>query len=315
MKTITIKNMSGITKTYSGQTISNDETYMLSDDEHITFRHDNILYFDVASGLTQIGDGTSYFTDGLAGWTWLTNDITEVELTQRSDSQGNKIAAHVSAKPIINGKAFYATWTGAGDHVTTGQIAGGDKLTFSFDAGINQVTRVMRFHENNGDAYLFDGYIKWHGATVNDWIDVDICADGTALQQVANLDLIINGDWIEYVGPGAGTHGFAATPILLPRSYSKDGEWDYSPSTGLIPNFTSTGGFKISTEIKTVHTFINNMPLLDAASDYMKFWSQESTLLPQGYYMDMRVNCPDGDGDLELSATILMYRERTTSCS
>lgn len=245
---------------------------------------------------------------------WVGNDLVEVHVTQQSDSQGDKVATYVSSKPLVAGKTFYATWTGAGDNPTTGEIAGGDLLTFVFGTEDTELNKSARFHPDNGEVYLHDGYIKWEGAHIGDYITVRICSDATLLQQAANLDLILDGEWIQYSpsGPGTGTHGFAATPTLVPRSYSLDGDWDYTTAGGLVPNFDGTGSFKMANIKKAVHTFVNKMPLIGASESYMKLFSEESTLLPAGFSMDITVYCSDGSGTLQASTIIYVYRQQTT---
>lgn len=319
MKTITIKNVSGVDKTYAGQTILDTETYALQEGEQPTFSISGNLYTDVAAGIVEIGNGTTFFTIPIEGWAWLVNDLSEVHVSQKSDSQGEKIAAHVSSKPILPGKTFYATWTGAGDNVSgdanDGEIGGGELLVFKFENNDTEMTKIARFHPTHGDFYIHDGYVKWKGASIGSTITVTIKADATQLQQSVDLDLVVDIDgWISYStgGPGTGTHGFAATPVLIPRSYSQDGDWNYSTAAGLTPNFAGTGGFKMSTSGKVVHTFIQKMPLIGDAGNFMKLYSEESTLMPSGFYIDIKVTCGAGLDTLEAAAIIYAYRQKTT---
>lgn len=319
MKTITIKNISGVDKTYAGQTIIDTETYTVQEGEQSIFSASGDLYTDVAAGTVEIGNGTTFFTIPIEGWSWMANDLSEVHVSQKSDSQGEKIAAHVSSKPILPGKSFYATWTGAGDDVTggddDGKIGGGELLVFKFENDATEMSKKARFHPMHGDFYIHDGYIKWSGACIGSSLTVTINADATQLQQAANLDLVVDNDgWISHApgGPGTGTDGFAATPVLVPRSYSKDGDWNYSTAGGLTPNMDGTGGFKMSTSEKIVHTFVQKMPLIGDADNYMKLYSEESTLMPSGFYIDVIVSCPEGDNLLEAAAIIYAYRQKTT---
>lgn len=316
--TTIITNNSGEDKTYAGQTVVDGESYTLQIADFLTFREDEDLMVDIASGNTIVSNATDDY-DAITGWGLITGSFVSAKIEQKSDSQGEKIAAHVSSKPMIPGKAFYATWTGAGDDVSggaqDGEIGGGDPLTFKFANGDTQLTRQARFHPMHGDFYIHDGYIKWKGAHIDDSITVRICADATTLQPYANLDLVVDAEgWVSYStgGPGTGTHGFAATPSLIPRTFANDGDWNYSTAAGLSPNFTKTGKYKMNTSEKVVHTFVQRMPLIGDADNYMKLYSEESTLMPSSYFMDIVVDCPDGSDTLEAATIIYAYRQKTT---
>ncbi len=316
MRTILIKNLTGDPKTYVGQTIAASEEYTLQDGEDVLFRKDSNLFVDVSSGDAQVSNSAGIL-DPISAWSWILGD--NITIAQKSDSQGEKIAAHVSSKPIFPGKSFYATWTGAGDNCTgdanDGEIGGGELLVFKFENGDTEMSKKARFHPMHGDFYIHDGYIKWSGACIGSTITVTINADATVLQQSTNLDLVVDNDgWVSYStgGPGTGTHGFAANPVLVPRSYSWDGDWNYSTAAGLTPNFAGTGGFKISTSGKIIHTFVQKMPLIGNADNYMKLCSEESTLMPSGFFIDVIVSCPLGDNTLEAAAIIYAYRQKTT---
>ena len=311
-KTIIIKNLSSNEVSYAGQVIAPSEEYSLQAGESLKFSKDLSLFSDISSGMASIGNGEE-FLGPIEGWNWLIGSLSDVKVLQESDSQGNKVAVHASSKPMIEGKNFYATWVGAGDDPDTGEICGGDLLVFDIPESQDDstVSKVVKFHPSNGEVYLYDGYIKWQGAGVGDYCTVEVIAEASQLQTVANLDLIVENNWVKYAGPGAGTHGFAANPVLVPRTFSRDGDWDFSSATGLVPNFEGTGSFKISPIERTVHTFVNKMPLLGDSANYLELNSEESTFLPPGFYIRVSVhNASPG----AVQATILMYiyRQQTT---
>lgn len=126
-----------------------------------------------------------------------------------------------------------------------------------------------------------------------------------------NLDLIIENNWVKPApdGPGTGTHGFAGSPRLIPRTYSKDGDWDYD-GTSLIPNMIHTGNYRISDIEQHVHKYINRIPLVGTTNTHVPFSSDDTSLLPVGYFI--RVKCVNASNS-SWKATVFMeiYRERT----
>lgn len=309
---ITIRNLYTIERTYAGQSIAPGQTYTLQSDESEKFSRDSELFADIASGMVVVGNGETTFP-AFEGWGWLTGSRIDTKIIQASDSQGNKVAVHASSKPMIAGKAFYATWVGAGDDPDTGAIAEGDLLVFDIPESQQDTTqtKIVKFHPSNGEVYLYDGYIKWQGAGVGDYCTVEVIAEATPLQTVANLDLIVENNWVKYVGPGMGTHGFGGMPVLVPRAFSKDGDWDFSSATGLVPNFEGNGSFKISDIERTVHTFVNKMPLLGDSANYLELNSEESTFLPPGFYIKVNVHNAS-PGNVQATVLMYIYRQQTT---
>lgn len=307
-----IRNLYTIERTYAGQVIAPGQTYTITDAERDKFVASSALFADIASGMVTVSNGDDVLSPA-EGWEWLRGSTVTAEITQASDSQGNKVAVHASSKPMIEGKSFYATWVGAGDDPDTGAIAEGDLLVFDIPESQQDTTqtKIVKFHPSNGEVYLYDGYIKWQGAGVGDYCTVEVIAEATPLQTVANLDLIVENNWVKYVGPGMGTHGFGGMPVLVPRAFSKDGDWDFSSATGLVPNFEGNGSFKISDIERTVHTFVNKMPLLGDSANYLELNSEESTFLPPGFYI--RVNVHNASpGNVQATVLMYIYRQQTT---
>jgi hypothetical protein len=311
-KTTVIKNLSSNEVTYAGQVIAPSEEYTLQMGESQKFSKDSTLFNDVASGMAAISNGDEFLTP-IEGWNWLTGSLSDVKVLQASDSQGNKVAVHASSKPMVPNKSFYATWVGAGDDPDTGAIAEGDMLVFDIPESQDNTTvsKIVKFHPSNGEVYLYDGYIKWQGAGVGDYCTVEVIAEASQLQTMANLDLIVENNWVKYAGPGMGTHGFGGMPVLVPRAFSRDGDWDFSTATGLVPNFEGNGSFKISDIERTVHTFVNKMPLLGDSANYLELNSEESTFLPPGFYIKVHVHNAS-PGNVQATVLMYIYRQQTT---
>lgn len=228
-----------------------------------------------------------------------------------SDLDGKKLAVHISYKPST-GKKNWATWTGAGDNLDDpSQVGNGEVLDFYMEPDKAVVSKEIYFHPNHGRVWIHEGYLKFINGGVGDYLNADVVASATPLQQVANLDLIIDDNWLKYSpgGPGSGTHGFAGTPVLLPRTFAEDGDWDYD-GVSLTPNFTGTGGYKISNIERVAHRYINRIPCFGDCATYFSMTSDETAELPAGYFL--RVSCYNTSrSNWHASVLMELYRERT----
>ena len=313
--TAIITNNSGADKVYAGQTILNGESYTMTAGDFDTFREDSDLMQDIANGDVVVNDG-SVDLDPIAGWGFILGNKVQAEITQVSSGTDRKIATHTSTKPIVDGKTYYATWAGAGDDMATGEAGAGPLAVVEIATANTDGMQDAHFHPDNGEVHLFDGYIQWEGAGVGDEICVEVrAAPSPVIDHTVSLDLVVDGDgWVSYSqsGPGTGTHGFAGVPSLIVRSFSKDGEWDYSSATGLVPNFAGTGHYKISTQDKLVHRFVNRLPMIASSYGIFSIDSTEATLVPQGLYVRMHAHTGDNPtGNLKVSCMMMLWREVT----
>ncbi|MEM2159604.1 MAG: hypothetical protein QXN55_01465 [Candidatus Nitrosotenuis sp.] len=306
-KIVKITNQAHRDLTILGRLILDGETILLSPSEIETWRGSEEAFDSVADKDILISDDKIVYTNPMQGWNYLYGEelpISEV---------GNKIWVHSSAKPIIPGKTLYVQWIGRGDDIQNHVLGQGDLLHFNITPGTPNLYKDIKFDPLFGSVYVHEGYASWHNAGLGDTMSALIMAEPTPLQQVANLDLIVdeNGN-IHYSpqGPGTGTHGFAGLPHLLSRSYSQDGEWDYDETNGLRPNFTNTGLFRMSTYEQAVHRFVNDVPIYGTSDDFFRMVSEDTFLLPPGYFMRIFVN---NNSNTEWHAAVMMtvYRERT----
>lgn len=222
----------------------------------------------------------------------------------------NKLAVQASAKPLLT-NTTYVVWSGAGDNLTTHELGGGDLLNFDMVPGQATVSKDVKFVPQHGRVWINEGYLRFENAGSGDHICSVIVAPPSQLQQLANLDLIVEDNWIKYSsgGPGTGTHGFAATPILVPRTYSHDGDWDYD-GTNLLPNFAGTGNYKISDIERVVHRYINRIPVRGTCPVYFNMASDDTAEIIYPYFV--RIICYN-NSNTTWNAQVLMeiYRERT----
>jgi hypothetical protein len=221
---------------------------------------------------------------------------TKLEITSLpiSDLDGFKISVHSSAKPVVKDSTTYVVWTGAGDDLEnyvegclTCSIGEGELLQFLMTPEVPYKSIDIAFNPVYGRVWINEGYLKFNGGGAGDFMNAVVVAEPTQLQQMANLDLIVTEDnWVKYspLGPGTGTHGFASASkiVLVPRTFSKDGDWDYDGSN-LTPNFTGTGGYKMSDIERTVHKYINKIPCYGKCDTYFSMHSDETTELPLNY--------------------------------
>jgi len=238
-----------------------------------------------------------------------------------STIDGTKIAVHSSSKPEPSGITTYAVWAGAGDDLDepdeTLSLGAGDLLTFnmSYDAGgPHIISKDIKFDPRHGRVWIHEAYLKFEGGGVPDYLDVETFAPPSILQQAVNLDLVIDSDdCVSYSsgGPGSGTHGFAATPFLIPRPYAKDGDWNFD-GTDLTPNMNKTGMYRISNVEKVVHKFLNRIPLHGTSSTYFTMTSDESSELFAGYFI--RISAfNNSNSDWTASCIMEIFRQRTNN--
>lgn len=283
VRIVKVKNNTAADATWVGQTIIAGAYYTLNERETSIWITDNVVFSDIGAGNLIVNDGTDDITDSVSAWSWLLGD------TMPKSELGNKLAIHSSTKPAKPGKEFYLVWTGSGDDVLGSPItiAGGDLLQFVLQPGIPSITKEVRFSSLFGDVYIHEGYAKWDNAGMGDHISAVVVADPTLLQTLANLDLEIVNNWVKFAtgGAGTGTHGFAANPTLIKRSKSKDGDWDYDTTNGLVPNLSGTGEYKISDIEREVHKYINKIPTFGNSYGYTRLTSDETAELPVGYFL------------------------------
>ncbi len=248
-------------------------------------------------------------------------DVTQLPF---SDIDGNKLAVHPSYKPHVAGITTYAVWTGAGDEVDDdsnlvddGEIGGGPLLHLDCTTDDSDVEVLAKFHPGNGRIWLHEAYIKFFNAPEKAYISGGIVSMATPLQTSVNLDLEVTDNVITYAagGPGTGTHGFADPNkiVLVPRTFSHDGNWNYDATNGLAPA-AGDGEFKMYNIDKVVHRFVNRIPCFDNNSTYFSITSDETTELPVNYYVRVCAKTTDGSNftqDWHASVILEIYRQRT----
>ena len=308
---IRVKNDSGSTDTWAGVELADQEYHTIEDIDIHTWTGDPDVFSAIGDGQLVVNkgaDGTDDISDVIEAWKWLTGDILP-----RTDLDGIKLSVHSSPKPFVPGGRSYAIWTGAGDDIGGNGIGEGPLLHFDCATGTPETTIEVRFLPNEGRVWIHEGYLKFTDAGIGDHVSATVMGEATPLQQAANLDLIIEDNWIKYApgGPGTGTHGFGGTPVIVPRTFSKDGDWDYDAvQQTLLPNATQTGNAKLSDIERTVHRYINKIPCYGTCSNYFTMSSDETTELPAGYYLKITAY---NVSDTNWNASVIMeiYRERT----
>ncbi len=314
---IKIKNASGAGGTWVGKTIPNGEYVDVSSDAACEWVADSQVFTDIGSGdliVNKGADTTDDITDPTEGWNWLLGDT----LPYSKHLEG-KLAVHSSSKPEPTGHETYAVWAGSGDDPSqpdpTDSLGAGDLLMFNmtFDVGGSHVeSKDVKFDPRHGRVWIHEAYLKFENGGIQDYLSADIMAPATPMQTSVNLDYYIEDDWVKYAtGSPAGTHGWAGTPVLIPRTFSMDGDWDWD-GTNLTPNFTGTGGYKISSIDRPVHRYFNKIPLYGSSTTYFTMSSEETAELPisMGYFIRINV-FNNSNTNWSLSCIMEIYRERT----
>ena len=228
-----------------------------------------------------------------------------------SESSGNKLAIHESSRPQIDGKFFHTYWTGAGDDMSTPAIGQGAILTVETVLSVAETSVDVQFHKNYGDIYLHEGYIQWENAGWGDYIDVEIVATATPLQQATNLDYtIVESVKIRYApsGAGTGTDGLNGDPVWVPNA-AGTGWWDIVNGSAVFSS-GQTGAYDWYTIEILANRFMNKVPVYGSSSNYVMLQSADTTLLPNGYCIRITAH---NVSDTVWKAWMFMtlYREQT----
>jgi len=307
---IKIKNNTAADQAWTGVTIVAGGYYNIPATDMTEWVGDDDVFKDIGNGNLVVNNGTDDIMDSVTAWNWMLGD------TMPMSELGNKLAIHSSTKPAKENKDFYLVWTGSGDDVVSipNVIADGHMLQFDSITGVPTQSIEARFSPDFGDVYIHEGYAKWENGGTGDYITAEILTDPSALQTSVSLDLEITDNWVHYAaaGAGTGTHGFAATPVLLKRTKSGDGDWDYDTVNGLVPNVAGTGLYKISDIERVVHRYINKIPTRGNSYGYTTMTSDESAQLPNGYFIRVTAH---NVSDTTWYACVFMevFREQTAN--
>lgn len=317
---VRVKNNSGTDDTWVGQLIFDGEYYTLSTNEYDIWSNNTKVFNDIGSGNLIVNKGedtTDDISNSVEAWNWITGDTLP-----RSNLDLTKIAVHASPKPITE-KSTYAVWSGAGDDMSGSPIdhennlGAGPLLSFSLSPGTSHQCVDMEFDPVHGRVWVHEGYAKFEGASHGDYFDAYIMAYASFFQPYVNLIGYLEDNWFIPAVPGGSPDmaqlGFATTPVLIPRTYVMDGDWDYDEDTGtLSPNFTKTGEYKISDVVRPVHKYVNKVPATGSAYPYTTMSSDETAELNEGYFIRITAHNVS-DTSWTASVFIEMYRERTTT--
>lgn len=231
-----------------------------------------------------------------------------------SDLDDKKLAVHASTRPLGD-KKVYPVWISAGDDLSDpdNETGGGDILCFDNKTGTASVTKKVYFNPVHGKTWVHEAYLKFNGGSAGDYIDAEVVASSTLLQQTSDLDLVVDGaGYVIYDGAGTGTHGFTDVDEigLLPVSFSKDGSWDYDSVNGLVPNFSNSGSYNININEKIIHKFYNKVSCRGDCFDYFTLSSSEASLMHPNTFLRITTNNVS-DTDWNADMIIDIYRERT----
>ena len=240
-------------------------------------------------------------------------DAATLPFSDVDEGGASKLSVHPSYKPNIADGTTYAVWAGGGDDVVSNPsvLGEGDLLHFDMQTATPIATKDVKFdHAAFGRVWIHEAYLKFSGAGNGDFVSSDIMAGAAVTQTSVNLDLIIDGVFVKPApgGPGTGTDGWAASPTLIPRTFSQDGDWDFD-GVSLTPNLGGTGGYRISNVDTPVHRYVNRIPCYGECP-YFSMSSDETAEINAGYFIRINVHNVS-DGNWHLSVIMELYRERT----
>ena len=223
---------------------------------------------------------------------------------------GKKVQIHESSRPDTDTKTFHTTWTGAGDDVTNHVWGGGSNIgVLEVTTNDTTVSSDFEFDPLFGDVYIHEGYFMLEGAGIGDYATVSIVSKATSLQTSTNLDYEMDGNKVKFAsgGAGNGTHGFAASPVLVPKP-SFDGYWNYDSENGLSYAASQDGAYDIYDIEMVVSQPINKIPVNSNATSYVMFQSADSDLVPPGYVIRVTAHNTSGT-DWTFWFFMTVYRE------
>lgn len=236
--------------------------------------------------------------------------VQPVDLPKNMKMNG-KISFHESSRPDTVEKPLITAWTGSGDDIDNHIIWGGDMLAFTMEPGIATKAIDIKFDPLFGDAWIHEAYGMWENAGFGDYINAYTIAPACPLQPFVDKNFIIVDNKVIFSpgGPGTGTHGFAGLPAPV-DSPTKTGTWDYSEETGLVPNFTGTGGYDIWTVEKVSNQFISKLPVAGTTYSYVMLQSADSAKLISPFFLRIVANNIT-DTSWKMWLFITVYREQT----
>lgn len=310
MQIIIFKNTTSRVLSFGGKNLQVGEVFNVNYQIAEDWRTNEALFTLIGDGDIVVNNGSNDLSP-IEGWKWFSGN----EPLPRSEV-GNKIWVHSSTKPVVSGKSFYSTWIGAGDDEINHSMGTGDLLAIKNEPGTPIKHVDMIFDQTlAGDVYIHEGFMMWDNAQVGDYINAHIVCEGSHLQQITNLDLTvdINGFVVPAQnGAGTGTHGFASTPYLLSRSFSKDGDWNFDAINGLTPNLEKNGAFKINVNEQVVHRIMHRLPIIGSSGSPLRLVSEDCLKLPHGYFI--RVETHNVSNTTWSAAFIITaYKERTVA--
>lgn len=305
-----LKNTSAETKQWLGFELPPFTNLEVSTESSIQLSKVDQVVADIGSGELVVNDGIKDLSP-VSALAHLRGDSKEVTIAQTSELGSKKIWVHESPKPEIDGRQFYAVWSGVSDDMVNRVISGGEPLIVRNQVGQPTAYKDFEFLHEYGDVYIHEAYFMWANAGIGDNFSAEIHTKPTKLQTMVNLNLVVDNHCVKFApgGPGTGTHGFAAPPVLIKR-VDFSGNWDYSAEHGLTPNMEGRGFFDIFDIGVHVNTFLNTIPVFGTTNIYNVFESNDTAWLPPGYFI--RVNCNNvSNSEWTLFIVAALFRETT----
>ena len=84
--------------------------------------------------------------------------------------------------------------------------------------------------------------------------------------------------------------------------------WNYSSSTGLVPDLSENGKYDIFTEEKEVFKMVNSIELIGNSNEYMNINGFDSSQIKYPYFIKIIVTT-NGNSNIYVSFYMSLYRE------
>ena len=158
---VKVKNNTDSARTWCGQTIEAGAYYEIQAIEALKWAADADVFASVGDADLLVNDGTTDFTDPVAGWNWLIGNQPVAKKTL-----DDKLYTQETSRPI--GTTIYFTSRGdatSGTSTMSTDVGHGERLQIVHKPGdATEQSIYLDFNTMENTTYMHEGYVIWKGA-------------------------------------------------------------------------------------------------------------------------------------------------------
>jgi hypothetical protein len=327
---VKVKNTTGSSDTWVGQTIASGAYYQIDTSEIVSWSGDTKVFTDVGNGNLVVSkgaeDGSDDFSDSVKAWNWLVGYGNEPQ--------------NLDGRPVIHDTprklGTFTYFTGSGDSQTDENQIGGatDKsnmLIFYLSNGENTLTKYIKFNTINNETYLYEAIAQWEGCK-NDTLTFELVPE-VMVQDThydlngTNTNVTIDGTTGLIVPTASGGTVQFLDPILVESPPNEFGvrataywDADYDPGTAtwsnITANLTGTGRYNMFTVEFPLARFGNQIHLL--GSGFVTLDSNDSSYFGHNNVVkvkfDKNIDAAEGGSTNRTcyaNITLILHRNKT----